>query len=712
MASTVNLLVGLIAVVRVFNIVAFTVLAASAWLNQRHSRHSWCLQLLKKQESHLILIVLKRDSVHQAPVSMKKWNKKTQDGNWLATQQSRGVAGMSKPYNDLDYVKSAIRSALPPGWNPTGLAERVKIKVLIGKNWWQLPKVHAECVFGQLMSKNTTRANYAWCWGDTRSGSWRPFGPDMTTNINRYEIDVVQLVQFVAIFADVVRKVRILTTTKHMWEGDSVKWRGDIKTICNATVSQFESLSSIMCKHGKESTADMMRLAAEHKLLPLSNALQYMTFQIANIPLTQGYKMSLRHLGFAMNIYDGPLSIFLTTNFADLYSSITVTLMNGAGEPLGKREINLLDDAPDMPTLQAMHPMIQVELFLLMDRLVHTELVCMNAFLGEQPYFCLDNECCRAPPQEDDSASTLQIGIAEFPRSALKPLEAQGRGFAHGHEKIISVPRMRAAKLKQLFMENKTAKQPGDDLDKWCMKAREAVLQAASTLQYDSAVYAGSQLGVQLRPEPFSDRQQRQSKLDGQVEEADDDKPARAKMETTLEELNGHLKKEAEACVAHGRPTLHSFKQLPLTGAIQSMMPNFRRSDSFGCIHEPDEYGYYQGHRERKQPPHVGLQNCYEEYEMTMDGEITNFCMPDGSVATAADVAADRQAWETSFARDQRANFIQNHDHDCTETCVKYRKKKQSGTDVPQRAGRKLTDPGVSQCRFRFFRHVPLMLIG
>ena len=520
--------------------------------------------------------------------------------------------------------------------------------------------------------------------------------------------------EFVAIFADVVRKVRILTTTKHMWEGNSGKWRGDIKTICNATVSQFESLSSIMCKHGKESMADMMRLAAEHKLLPLFKALQYMTFQTANIPLTQGYKMSLRHLGFAMNIYDGPLSIFLTTNFADLYSPITVTLMNGAGEPLGKREVNLLDDAPDMPTLQAMHralakyPMLQVELFLLMDRLVHTELLCMNAFLGEHRY----NGDCLVPPQEDDFASTLQIGIAEFPRSALKPLEAQGRGFAHGHEKIISVPRMRAAKLKQLFMEKGTAEQPADDLDTWCMKAREAVLQAASTLQYDSAVYAGSQLGVQLRPEPFSDRQQRQSKLDGQVEEADDDKPARAKMETTLEELNGHLKKEAEACVAHGRPTLHSFKQLPLTGAIQSMMPNFRRSDSFGRIHEPDEYGYYQGHRERKQPPHVGLQNCYEEYEMTMDGEITNFCMPDGSVATAADVAADRQAWETSFARDQRANFIQNHDHDCTETCVKYRKKKQSGTDVPQRAGRKLTGPGVPQCRFRFFRHVPLKIEG
>ena len=53
MASTVNLLVGPIAVVRVFNIVAFTVFAASVWLKEKHSRHSWCLQRLKKQEGHL-----------------------------------------------------------------------------------------------------------------------------------------------------------------------------------------------------------------------------------------------------------------------------------------------------------------------------------------------------------------------------------------------------------------------------------------------------------------------------------------------------------------------------------------------------------------------------------------------------------------------------------------------------------------------------------
>ena len=80
-------------------------------------------------------------------------------------------------------------------------------------------------------------------------------------------------------------------------------------------------------------------------MLPLFKALQYVSFQTANIPLTQGYKMSLRHLGFALNIYDGPLSVFLTTNFADTYSPITATLMAGPGTPLGRRSISLLADS-------------------------------------------------------------------------------------------------------------------------------------------------------------------------------------------------------------------------------------------------------------------------------------------------------------------------------------------------------------------------------
>ena len=56
----------------------------------------------------------------------------------------------------------------------------------------------------------------------------------------------------------------------------------------------------------------------------------------------------------------------------------------------------------------------------------------------------------------------MQIGIAHFPRAAMKLLEAQGRGFTHGHEKIISVPRNRAARMKQLFTQA-GATEHGDD---------------------------------------------------------------------------------------------------------------------------------------------------------------------------------------------------------------------------------------------------------
>ena len=63
----------------------------------------------------------------------------------------------------------------------------------------------------------------------------------------------------------------------------------------------------------------------------------------------------------------------------------------------------------------------------------------------------------------------------------------------------------------------------------------------------------------------------------------------------------------------------------------------------------------------------------------------------------------DCEVWKTSFARDQRASFIQNHDHDCTATCVRYLKKK-NATELPQRAGQKIAGPSVLLCRFRFFR--------
>ena len=56
----------------------------------------------------------------------------------------------------------------------------------------------------------------------------------------------------------------------------------------------------------------------------------------------------------------------------------------------------------------------EVELFLY--DLVHTELLCMGAFIGRTRYGNRDKQQVR----EDDFASSIQIGIAQLPRSALK----------------------------------------------------------------------------------------------------------------------------------------------------------------------------------------------------------------------------------------------------------------------------------------------------
>ena len=94
----------------------------------------------------------------------------------------------------------------------------------------------------------------------------------------------------------------------------------------------------------------------------------------------------------------------------------------------------------------------------------------------------------------------------------LEPLEAQGRGFAHGHKKITGVPCSRAATLRQWFAKEDA------ELKAFMVKLRRDVLCAAETLQYDSATELARQLHVDVLPEPFSRKQQCQSRLDGGLE--------------------------------------------------------------------------------------------------------------------------------------------------------------------------------------------------
>ena len=95
----------------------------------------------------------------------------------------------------------------------------------------------------------------------------------------------------------------------------------------------------------------------------------------------------------------------------------------------------------------------------------------------------------------------------------------------------------------------------------------------------------------------------------------------------------------------------HPFKELPLTGATQSMMPMYRRSNSFGRIEVPDEFGYYPG-AATKLSVECGWLPYAKEFDVEPSGEVTGFCMLNGDRASTEDIKADCVAWKTSFARD------------------------------------------------------------
>ena len=105
---------------------------------------------------------------------------------------------------------------------------------------------------------------------------------------------------------------------------------------------------------------------------------------------------------------------------------------------------------------------------------------------------------------------------------------------------------------------------------------REALLRTAETVQYDAAREAARQLGVKLRPEPFTIKQQQQSRMDGGLE---DDGKLREFVEPAEEVQQPHVegginKAQAESrypCVGAAR-----YHNLNLTGAFQSYFPAYR----------------------------------------------------------------------------------------------------------------------------------------
>ena len=139
--------------------------------------------------------------------------------------------------------------------------------------------------------------------------------------------------------------------------------------------------------------------------------------------------------------------------------------------------------------LVAHSPRTQAKFWLLMDDLVD------RYFLGIGFYYVGSHRGSRIVNHklvEDDFCSSGESGLAGFAVDEEEPLEAQARGFTHGHRKVYGVPEAMGPEMLRQFRAVSVAKPvtsaSGQDsavatsaLKEFLAGAAESIIQCAST---------------------------------------------------------------------------------------------------------------------------------------------------------------------------------------------------------------------------------------
>ncbi len=227
-------------------------------------------------------------------------------------------------------------------------------------------------------------------------------------------------------------------------------------------------------------------------------------------------------------------------------------------------------------------------------------------------------------------------------------------------------------------------------------RLRDAVLQAASTIQYDAADLPARQLEVEVLPGPFSKKQQLQTRFDGGTEI--DGETMRPNLEVTPHEPQGHVVRERALAEAQQSTERDSYRLIPLTGCHQSMLPGYRSNAAFGKIQEFElgETGLCKAtelaHRWRN--PRLSLLDG--PWDLADDGEVLGVLRGTFPRATPDELEKDAKEWSLSYAPHARSQQVQNNMHACQNTCTKY-------ADPSEKAAKQANKPQPSVCRFLSF---------
>jgi len=510
--------------------------------------------------------------------------------------------------------------------------------------------------------------------------------------------------EVLAMLGDAVRRLKMLQGVRA-----TIQRRGfwkDLKSIAEATEEDFIAANKLATRN------ESMGSATARADMPakVRQALRTLLLSTADVPGTEGRKQSLRHAMHASNLMFGSATFFVTPNHADTYTPLMLLLHNGparddhlnidapqldAGMPDENFAFDIRSEAPRMPSLHRMHqiaaanPRAQARFYLFMQTL---HFGCLHGF--DRLHIGRVNlvSPSKKHPHHDSFASKLQPAITPAAADVAVPGEAQGRGFTHGHGKGHSRIGVTVAWIRDVLRSAPSATFQRIE------KMREALLRAAASVQYESANEPAIQMGVSdLPPEPFTEKQQRQSKMDGALEDDGITKRDLVKLQLPLEQE--HVGRERRAAAAGNRPPLKgtaAFREMPLTCAHQSCFPAYRLRGSFGQLQEAAAGVPQPG------PPQTYATEA-DLCQTDPTGKVIAFLKADGQEASEDDLKHDSQLWARHFGTHVRNGMCFNQDHQCQETCVKNAKNKlEALRDLKKRNS-------VPTCRFWFFRILSLM---
>ena len=178
----------------------------------------------------------------------------------------------------------------------------------------------------------------------------------------------------------------------------------------------------------------------------------------------------------------------------------------------------------------------------------------------------------------------------------------------------------------------------------------------AETAQYDAAREPSLQLGVDIRPEPFTARQQRQSRMDG-GEEEDGTEKEHVELAPPVEQL--YLERERRLAAAESRlPRLGSaaYREVPLTGAFQPAFPAYRQRLHFGELGDVSQLTDPAPLRPSRRLPDV--------FGLDEEGQVVEVLLPDGTASSETERAADARQWAAHFGLDCFHTHCTNHEHE------------------------------------------------